>query len=466
MTQQAQLKTPGINKPETAGEMVRRILAETETFSREALGEYQRGQLAELLRFAQSHSPFYRERLKPLFTRNGDIDWRAWGSIPVLTREDIKAHGSTILTPELPPGHGEVHTTASSGTTGTPVTVHFSSLMLTAGTAAFARAARRYGQTDDDRYCVVVNQSEYKFLDPRTWAIETSDSGESSAAFAPARLAIDMNWAPDRILALMERHGSTCFSGYATVLEDVAEAQIERQSPVKLKFMVGTSMAITERGRSLARQAFNAPAFSAYTSKEAHKIAHECPVSGGFHVNSELVMVEILDDSGQPCGPGETGRVIVTPFLSTAQPLIRYEQGDLASWGGPCPCGRAHPLLVRIEGRIVNQFRFGDDRRLTPPIGHAPYRDLLKADKWQVAQTGPFNIEVRFVSSTPDEAIDFAGMTALFQKSYHPGLEVQFRRLAAIPLTAAGKFIPYVNEHETGREPAPRVPPAPLKMNS
>ena len=52
-------------------------------------------------------------------------------------------------------------------------------------------------------------------------------------------------------------------------------------------------------------KALTGSAFSAYTSKEAHKIAHECPVSGGFHVNSELILVEILDAEGNPCAPGD-----------------------------------------------------------------------------------------------------------------------------------------------------------------
>ena len=177
-------------------------------------------------------------------------------------------------------------------------------------------------------------------------------------------------------------------------------------------------------------------------------MAHECPASGGLHVNSELVLLEILDAGGKPCGPGVTGRVIITPMLSTAQPLIRYEQGDLATWGEPCLCGRAHPVIARIEGRIRNQFHFTGGHRFLPAIGYETYRDILQADRWQVAQTGALDIEVRFISAAPDDAIDFLALTRVYRNAFHKKLNVTYRRVKTMPLTAAGKFIDYVNEHE------------------
>jgi phenylacetate-CoA ligase len=248
----------------------------------------------------------------------------------------------------------------------------------------------------------------------------------------------------------MEQHGTNCFSGFPVRFEDVAEAQLERQANIRLKYMVGTSMGLTERTRLLGMKAFAARTFSAYTSKEAHKIAHECPVSGGFHVNCELLLVEILDAAGNPCSPGVTGRVIVTPFLGTAQPIIRYEQGDLATWGTRCSCGRSLPIISRIDGRIRNQFQFAGGRRFMPYLGYAHYRDLLKADRWQVAQTGPLDIEVRYISPQPDQAIDFAALTQIYRSAFHKDLRVSYHRVTAMPLTPAGKFIDYVNEYQAG----------------
>ncbi len=433
---------------ETTQQFVTRVLAKTETFNKQELADYQRSQLAQLLRLAHTETAFYRKRLAPFFRKGDILDWQKWNDIPVLKRADIKEHGETMIVKNLPKGHGPSYETASSGTTGTPITVHGTYLMLTAGTAAFARACRWYGHVNNDRYCLVMNAAQVEALDRNVWAVGIEGSDRLEGNKSSSRLAVSWTWSAEHILSLMEQHRSSCFSGYATTLENVAEAQMKRCADIKMKFMVGVSMALTPRARKLVTQVFNARTYSAYTSKEVHKVAHECPVSGGFHVNSELVLMEILDDSDKPCAPGETGRVIITPLFGTAQPLIRYELGDLATWGEPCPCGRAHPIIARIDGRIRNQFQFAGGHRFMPGIGHEAFRDLLKADQWQVAQTGPLDVEVRFISPASDEFIDKAAMTDLLQKSYSLNLNVAYRRVTIMPLTPAGKFMDYVNKYE------------------
>ena len=40
--------------------------------------------------------------------------------------------------------------------------------------------------------------------------------------------------------------------------------------------------------------------------------------------------IEILNDEGEMCKPGEVGRIILTNFENTKMPLIRYDTGDIA----------------------------------------------------------------------------------------------------------------------------------------
>lgn len=424
------------------------FLLESQHWSADMLLAYQRSQCAQLLRHARENVPFYNTRLDPIFRTNGDIDWSRWQEIPIVVRADLKENGQAMMAKSLPEGHGPHYEAASSGSTAAPVTLRSTMLMLAAGTGAFNRACDWYGFSTGDRFCVAVGTNVLKTLDQAAWAVGDGESGNLAGNRQSTHLAVNLNWSAERILSLMEQHGSNCFSGFSMTIEDIATAQMARPTNVDLKFVVGVSTALSESARTLSRAAFNAPAFSAYSSKEAHKIAHECSVSRGLHVNSELMFLEILDACGNLCAPGVTGRVIVTPFFSTAQPLIRYEQGDLATWGEPCPCGRAHPVIARVDGRIRNQFHFTGGHRFLPAIGYETYRDVLKADKWQVAQTGPRDIEVRYISAATDDAIDFPALTRLYQSSFHRELNVTYRRVETMPLTAAGKFIDYVNEYE------------------
>jgi hypothetical protein len=65
------------------------------------------------------------------------------------------------------------------------------------------------------------------------------------------------------------------------------------------------------------------------------------------------VFLELLDEQGNACALGETGRVIVTALHNYASPVVRYELGEVASWQPECVCGHAHPVLTNIGvGRL------------------------------------------------------------------------------------------------------------------
>lgn len=58
----------------------------------------------------------------------------------------------------------------------------------------------------------------------------------------------------------------------------------------------------------------------------------------------ENVYVEVID-----------GEIVVTNLLSRSFPIIRYKLGDavvLASPDYKCPCGRNHPVVLDVCGRI------------------------------------------------------------------------------------------------------------------
>ena len=82
------------------------VLMESQFWEAGRLVQHQRSQLSQLLRFAYTKVPFYRERLKPVMRPDGDIDWGRWHEIPILTRQDLLDHRLAMLAPELPSGHG------------------------------------------------------------------------------------------------------------------------------------------------------------------------------------------------------------------------------------------------------------------------------------------------------------------------------------------------------------------------
>jgi len=80
----------------------------------------------------------------------------------------------------------------------------------------------------------------------------------------------------------------------------------------------------------------------------------ECSQQQGIHIWSDLALVEIVDpETGESLEPGQAGELTITMLQKEALPMIRYRIGDITVMDDrPCPCGRTHPRISRIRGRV------------------------------------------------------------------------------------------------------------------
>lgn len=95
--------------------------------------------------------------------------------------------------------------------------------------------------------------------------------------------------------------------------------------------------------------------------------AVQCASGEGHHLRDPDLLVEIIDpDTGRQLPPGRRGELVITLLRSEAMPLIRYRTGDLASLlHGPCSCGGSLPRLGRVEGRRANAIALAEGRTVS-----------------------------------------------------------------------------------------------------
>jgi phenylacetate-CoA ligase len=229
--------------------------------------------------------------------------------------------------------------------------------------------------------------------------------------------------------------------------ELLARANLEFGEGVKLDTIFCTGQKLTAEQKDLFNRSFGARGNIIYSSKEGGAMGFECGNGPNFHVNSELTLLEIVTPEGTPCEMGRVGRVIITPFFSTALPLIRYDQGDTARLLPPCDCKCNLPLLGQIEGRQDQDFVLPNGRKsITGGIGSSFICTSLNALAFQLAQTAALKMEVRYIPAHADAQIATAPLIAHFQKLIHPDLEVIFKLVDEIPLNAGGKQQRFVRE--------------------
>ena len=211
-----------------------------------------------------------------------------------------------------------------------------------------------------------------------------------------------------------------------------------------LRAIIGFSTGVSDDQRDDCRRGLGARLISSYASKEGQNMAFECRAGTHLHVNEEMVLVEILDDEGEPCAAGQVGRVVVTVLFNFAQPIIRYDHGDLAIPGPRCQCGRTLNVIERVVGRQMQMFRFPDGTKISPMTTKS-MSTALGARYLQLAQVGPLEIEVRYVPIEGQRRDEHA-VTALVRRVTHPDAHVRFRAQPDLVRTDGGKFIETVCE--------------------
>jgi phenylacetate-CoA ligase len=424
------------------------MLMESQYWLPETMLTYQRSQLAQLLRHARTNVPFYENRLDPVFTATGDIDWDRWHEIPIVTRTDMLEHRDAMLAREIPKGHGASSTISSSGSTGLPIQITSNRLTVLAANANRWRAHRWHGldwsktYTARDGHAAEAAWPHGQLLG--RWGPSWDENAQTGKAIRLNREATASN-----MLEFINRSGSSYFSSGAKTLHAMALEAERLEIEARIDCFLIHGEHVGDEDRAALQRVFGARTLEHYSSKEGGQMAYACPDGHGFHVSAESVLVEIVDAEGRPCAVGDPGRVVITPFVSTSQPLIRYDQGDIARFGLPCSCGRGLPLIEAIEGRATAMFTHPDGRtisRFFPPEA----RQALGASYWQVAQVGPLSFEVRYVPIDWQQLPDLATAAAVFGQVYFADAEVRFLRMNEIPLTAAGKHLEYVNEWAAG----------------
>ncbi len=417
-------------------------LNKSQWWSPEQIHALQFEQLHALLSHALRNVPFYRERLPaagfdPARPLTADI----WQRLPILTRRDVQEAGHQLHSTQPPTTHGALTKVTTSGATGTPVTVQKSELVQKFFEAATLREALWHGRDFSGKFAVIrPNQS--KWLDGKSSAEFDSWGVPYSRLFGTgpcvqfdifADAAQQVQWlideAPDYLLSMPSN---------LRMLADYIAAHKIQVPPIRE--IRSYAEAYDDDFPRLCRATWQAKHTSVYSTQEIGIIASQCPKRPHFHVDAELTLVEVVDNEGRPCRPGELGRVIATPLHNFAMPLIRYEVGDLAEVGEPCSCGRGLPVLERVLGRTTGVLHLpsGKKRFMWPlSSGFGQYAAIVQR---QVVQRTLVDIDVLLVVREPLRAdVEVSLLDRLKQKI---GAEFNFRivYVDSLPRNREGKY--------------------------
>jgi phenylacetate-CoA ligase len=400
-------------------------------------------QLVALCAFHARHCPAFARRLTDAgLTPDQLASPAGLARLPELTRAMVQSGDHAVTENALPAMHRPIVRVNTSGSTGEPVRVTRTALNRLHWLGLSIRF-HLWGEEALDNRLAVIRANITSYGARADWSVPMAmlwPTGpmllidiEDDIDLQLDRLA---DFAPDSVLVYP--------SNLAALVGRMQDRGIALSSVKRWRTLGET---LTPDTRERVAMASSAPIIDCYSTEELGYVALQCPdVPGHYHICSETLIVELVDDDGRPVAPGDVGRVIVTDLHNLSAPMVRYAVGDHAVAGPPCRCGRGLPTLTRIMGRTRNMIAKPDGSRHWPLTGYKQFRDIAPIRQYQFRQHAIDAIEVRLVADRPLTAAEETALIAhLHWKLRHP-----FRIDLAyfdgrLPLGRNGKFEEFVS---------------------
>jgi phenylacetate-CoA ligase len=423
-------------------------LERTQWWSAEQLVECQLLQLRELLQHAYHTVPFYRERFDACGLRPGpQLDLDDLHQLPLLTRRDIQSAGPALSSRAVPPDHGPVTRTQTSGSTGEPVRVYGTAVNQLLWEALTLRD-HLWHRRDLAAKLASIRVIYDSAGEPPHGTVLDNWSGPAAELWVtgPAA-ALQLSADIDTQARWLKQHEPDYLLTYPTnLMALIAHFSARAERPQRLREVRAMGETLTPEMRAQCLEQWGVPIIDMYSSQELGCIALQCPDGAGYHLMAESVYAEILDDDGRACRPGAIGRLVLTSLHNFAMPLIRYELRDYAEAGAPCRCGRGLPTVARIVGRTRNMLTLPTGELRWPLVGYDQYREIAPIRQYQLIQHSLQQIEVRLVAERPVSADEELRLSAVIRQALGYPFPLRFVYFADhIPRGPGGKFEEFVS---------------------
>jgi phenylacetate-CoA ligase len=402
--------------------------------------DIQAEKLRELVAHAYRTVPYYREAMDERGIReiSGPADL---AKLPVLTRDVLIRRQQDLYSSEA--DHATLQTNFSSGSTGRR--------------AEFAqdqdfRLWMRAHQVRTYEWCagwqlgdpfVLLWGSEI-YWSFKQWLDKLENLVSNRREFNTFRLSPALITS---VLDKLARFQPKLVSTYSNAIHLIAQEAERRGITIPgLGAIQATSEPLPPALRERIQSVFGCEVYDKYGMRETNIISHEAPGGGDMLIQAENVVVEFLDDDGNPCAPGETGRIAVTTLNNSSMPLIRYQTSDLASFLGPATGALPYPRMSAVAGREQDLIRTPQGDHIDAYLFSYLMMRFREVRWFQVIQRDLARLHIRLYAPEGFGADTAKQITERIH--HHTGypFEVELEPLAEMPESPTGKFRLCVSE--------------------
>lgn len=389
-------------------------------WSADVLLQRQLEQLSRLFYHAHRTIPFYKARLELAGYISGkDVTMDMLQRIPLLKRSEIQEQGDSLMSKSPPKDHGRIFSTTTSGSTGRPIRTYGTEMNQFFWHAMTLRDHLWHRHDFSNKLAVIrafVDNGAHAGWGPSTDS--AFKTGKSVSLNVKSDLNTQLSWLinqePEYLLT------------YPSNLMGLAKLSIKNECKLPSLQSVRTfGEILPSEARDICREAWGVEITDSYSCMEAGYLALQCPEHEHYHVPSEVVLIEILNEDGAPCELGTIGRVVLTTLHNFAMPLIRYEISDYAEAGQLCSCGRGLPVINRILGRKRNLVTLPDGSQHWPVFPSKVWMNIGTIRQMQLIQKSREKITIKLVSDSHLSSSEELNLKEYLQENLRYSFEFQ-----------------------------------------
>lgn len=377
--------------------------------------ELRKHRLDELVTYARSHSPYFKQLYSALLnapalqelpiTEKSHLQpsLNDWVTDSDVTYEKAAAHLNDKASDLL---LGKYSVLTTSGTTGEPLVMIRDSYhnML-------------HGAMIQTRLLKDLPPDIMQPIDNRIAAVIATDPSVSSYSsllrmmksypeYQDNVLPISILLPVSEIVQKLNDFQPNLLTGYPSMLTLLAKEQTAGNLQISPSVIACSAETLSPEAYQLLKEAFQCRVINNYCSTEGGEIAMSCKC-GELHINDDWLIVEAVDENGNPVKDGEVSKgALITDLTNFIQPIIRYHLDDnICIRNEPCPCGSTFPT-VQVFGRACDTLKVCGVA--LPSVIFAflmhNYNEVLS---YQFAQVAEDRIEFRSVLDKNTDIQDF-----------------------------------------------------------
>ena len=343
-------------------------------WSEKELEIYQNKNVRRVVSYAYEHSPYYRAILQNVNLKPSEVKTiKDLNKIPITTKKDLK--NTPIEQVLTNPNKKHLRKITTGGSTGQPFSIFIDAAEDSWRKANYMRANIACGQKPKDKWIAIVDEQ---------YSNKTSLLQKIIGFYD--RKIVPVNESRQKRLTDAQSLSPDVLDGFSSALYLLAkDYQKQDENSITPKLIFGSGELIDKHNVDYIKSVFDAPYFDQFGCTELDRTAWQCCKQQSYHMDTDSVVFQFVDENGNEVAPEEEGQIVYTSLFNYNFPIIRYNIKDIGvSSNESCTCGNGLPLMGIISGRSNDYLTI--NHTLTSPLSFIENLGAYKLEKeiWPV----------------------------------------------------------------------------------